>query len=118
MSALTLGTVPSSFVIEHLPHATLPEDDDWIALVRAPEGLTVVRDATPWTEAEPWTGLYVTGPHLDVPGPLAAVTALLADADVPVFAVSTFHGDLILTPERLAKTVTDALESAGHRVLS
>ncbi|GAA0941849.1 ACT domain-containing protein [Actinocorallia libanotica] len=117
MTALTLGIVPSSFVIEHLPHTTLPEDDDWIALVRAPEGLTVVRDAAPWAEAERWTGLYATGHDLDAPGLLASVVAPLAEADVPVFVASTFHGDLVLTPERLRKTAVSALEAAGHRVL-
>ncbi|MEO3784780.1 ACT domain-containing protein [Actinocorallia sp. B10E7] len=117
MTALTLGTVPSSFVIEHLPQATLPEDDDWVALVRAPEGLTVVRDATPWTEAERWTGLYGTEHGLDSPTRLSSVVSPLAEADVPVFVLSTFHGDLVLTPERLQKTVAEALEGAGHRIL-
>jgi len=117
MSALTLGTVPSSFLIDHLPGATLPEDDDWIALVRAPEGLTVVRDAPPWSEAERWTGLYATGSGLGSAGRLSSVVSPLAEADVPVLVVSTFHGELVLTPERLEKTVLGALEDAGHRIL-
>ena len=43
-----LRIVPSQFVVEHLPNSTFPEDDDWIALVRAPEGLTAIREAPGW----------------------------------------------------------------------
>src|SRR3954453_10463982 len=94
-----LGVVPSVFAVEHLPQATFPEDDDWIALVRAPEGLTVVREAWPTGSGERWIGLYGAAHGLDVAGMLAAMVEPLADAAIPVFVASTFPADLVLVPE-------------------
>ncbi|MBW8484448.1 ACT domain-containing protein [Actinomadura parmotrematis] len=112
-----LRIVPSEFVVEHLPHATLPEDDEWIALVRAPEGLTVVRDAPPFGGATRWTGFYGDAAHgLDQPGVLAAVVAPLAEAGVPVFVASTYHADLVLVPSPRVPDASAALKAAGHRV--
>lgn len=112
-----LHIVPGQFTVEHLPHATFPEDDEWIALVRAPEGLTVVRDASPYAETERWAGFYSDAGHgLDLPGMLAALVGPLADAEVPVFVASTYHADLVLVPEHRVKDATAALRDAGHRV--
>ncbi|GAB3666032.1 ACT domain-containing protein [Actinocorallia lasiicapitis] len=113
---LTLGVVPSAFTIGHLPAATFPEDDDWIALVRAPEGLTVVREAEPWTEAARWSGLYGEAHGLESAGVLAGLLAPLADAGVPSFVASTFHADLVLVPETRLETAVKALQEAGYRV--
>ncbi|NVI89383.1 ACT domain-containing protein [Actinomadura sp. BRA 177] len=112
-----LHIVPGQFMVEHLPHATFPEDDEWIALVRAPEGLTIVRGASPFAEVERWVGFYGdTGHGLGVPGMLAAIVGPLADAEVPVFVASTYHADLVLVPEHRLKDATTALRDAGHRV--
>ncbi|MFC0037405.1 ACT domain-containing protein [Actinomadura rayongensis] len=118
VSAQRLHRVPGRFVVEHLAHATLPEDDEWIALVRAPEGLTVVREAPPWSEAEHWTGFYGDSPHgTDVPGMLAALVGPLAAAGVPVFVASTYHADLVLVPEHRADEAARVLADAGHRLV-
>ncbi|WP_026401081.1 ACT domain-containing protein [Actinomadura rifamycini] len=112
-----LHLVPNRFTVGHLPHATFPEDDEWIALVRAPEGLTVVREASPYGDAQRWVGFYGDpGDGLDVPGVLAAITGPLAGAGVPVFVASTYHADLVLVPEHSQKSAADALRAAGHRV--
>lgn len=117
-NAQKLGVVPSVFAVEHLPHATFPEDDEWIALVRAPEGLTVVRETWPTGSGERWIGLYggETAHHLDVPGMLAAVLTPLADAGIPVFVASTYHADLVLVPEQRITEAVGVLEEAGHQV--
>ncbi|MDL4821360.1 ACT domain-containing protein [Actinomadura opuntiae] len=116
-AAQHLHIVPSEFMVEHLPNATFPEDDEWIALVRAPEGLTVVREASPFAEAERWVGFYGDAGHgLDLPGMLAAVVGPLAGAGVPVFVASTYHADLVLVPDHRLKDATQALRDAGHRV--
>ncbi|MQY03201.1 ACT domain-containing protein [Actinomadura macrotermitis] len=118
MTSQHLKIVPGSFVLEHLPNATLPEDDEWVALVRAPEGLTVVREAPPFGGAEEWTGFYgAESAHgLDVPGMLAALLTPLAEAGISVFVASTFHADLVLVPTRKAADAAAALKAAGHRV--
>jgi uncharacterized protein len=113
-----LHIVPSQFIVEHLPNATFPDGDEWIALVRAPEGLTVIREVPPFVEAARWVGFYGDIPHdLDAPGMLAALVGPLADAGIPVFAASTFHGDLVLVPERKVPDATAALKGAGHEVV-
>ncbi|MBL1076585.1 ACT domain-containing protein [Nocardia sp. 2] len=109
--------VPSQFVVEHLPNSTFPEDDEWVALVRAPEGLTVVREAPPWGDGERWKGFYGDGSHgLDTPGMLAALVGPLAEAAIPVFVASTYHADLVLVPDHRVEEASGVLREAGHRV--
>ncbi|GAB2804452.1 ACT domain-containing protein [Actinoallomurus bryophytorum] len=96
----------------------MPSDDSWVALVRAPEGLTVVRATDASDPPGLWAGLYggETAHGLDIPGMLAALIGPLAGADVPVFVASTFHADLVLVPlDRRADAVA-ALRDAGHTV--
>ena len=114
---LHLRVLPDRFVLAHDPGATFPEDDEWVALVRAPEGLTVLRHASPFGgDGDRWAGFYADPHGLDVPGVLASVIAPLADAGVPVFVASTFHADLVLVPEDRLPAATDALVDAGHAV--
>jgi hypothetical protein len=116
--AQRLRIVPSQFTVGHAPNATFPEDDEWIALVRAPEGLTVIREAWGQDAGRRWVGFYGDNSHgFDLPGLLAGVLGPLAAAEVPVFVASTFHGDLVLVPvERHSDAVT-ALKDAGHEIL-
>lgn len=115
--AQRLHIVPGQFMVDHLPNATFPEDDEWVALVRAPEGLTVIRDASPFAETERWVGFYGDGSHgLEATGMLAALVGPLADAGIPVFVASTYTADLVLVPEHRLKEATEALREAGHRV--
>jgi uncharacterized protein len=113
-----LAVVPTPFLVEHLPNATLPEDDEWIALVRAPEGLTVIREAPHYVENDRWFGFYggQTARRLEKTGMLAALVGTLGEADIPVFAASTYHADLVLVPERRLEDAVTALKAAGHEV--
>jgi hypothetical protein len=116
-SSQRLHIVPSQFVVEHFPNATFPDDDEWIALVRAPEGLTVIREVPPFVEAERWVGFYGEAPHhLAATGMLAALVGPLAEAGLPVFVASTYHADLVLVPEHRVAEATAALKEAGHQV--
>ncbi|CKH75535.1 ACT domain-containing protein [Mycolicibacterium smegmatis] len=102
------------FRIDHVADETVVDGDDWVAQVRAPEGLTVIRKAD---SDERWVGLYGDDAHdLDVTGMLAAVVGPLADADISVFVASTFHSDLVLVPEAQKATAVSVLEAAGHTV--
>jgi hypothetical protein len=115
MPSLRLRVLPDRFALDHLPDATFPEDDEWVALVRAPEGLTVLRHASPFgSDADRWAGVYGDPHGLDVPGMLASVVGPLAGAGVPVFVASTFHADLVLVPEDRLADAAAALRSAGH----
>ncbi|MEV4571525.1 ACT domain-containing protein [Nonomuraea sp. NPDC049419] len=122
MNSLTtqhLRIVSPEFVIEQLPHAASPEDD-WIVLVRAPEGLTVVRAVRPLESGERWIGFYsgATAHDLDVPGMLLAIIKPLAEAGIPVFVASTSDADLVLVPLEREQQAVTALEEAGHQVQS
>lgn len=118
-TAQHLRVVSPVFVIEQLPHAASP-GDDWIVLVRALEGLTVVRAARPLDSGERWIGFYsgVTAHGLDVPGMLAAIVQPLAEAAIPVFVTSTFHADLVLVPQQRQQQAVIVLAEAGHQVES
>ncbi|RDI65104.1 ACT domain-containing protein [Nocardia pseudobrasiliensis] len=117
MTTQRLRIVPSQFAVEHLPNSTFPEDDEWIALVRAPEGLTAIREAPAWAEGEIWKGFYGDAAHsLNQPGMLAAVIGPLAECGIPVFVASTYHADLVLVPAHRLDEATDALRDAGHRI--
>ncbi|MFC8921880.1 ACT domain-containing protein [Cellulosimicrobium sp. NPDC057127] len=114
---MILRVLPDRFVLAHDPGATFPEDDEWVALVRAPEGLTTLRHASPFGgDGERWAGLYADAHGLDEPGVLASALVPLADAGVPVFVASTFHADLVLVPEPRLEEAVDALRAAGHGV--
>lgn len=116
-----LSIQPGEYVIEHFPQATIPPSDPaWLALVRAPEGLTVVRHAA--LAEEPAGGRWVAfysgqAAHgLDVPGMLAAVVDPLAQAALPLFVTSTYHADLVLVPAGLRHEAAAVLRRAGHMV--
>ncbi|WP_149829786.1 ACT domain-containing protein [Streptomyces tailanensis] len=113
----------TEFTVEHLPTGQLPPDGSWYVLHRAPEGLTVVREARPASKDEPpdagtqerWAGLYGELSHdLDLPGMLAAVLGPLAAAGVPVFVSSSFRSDLILVPRERRAEACAVLRAAGH----
>ncbi|MGW0546192.1 GNAT family N-acetyltransferase [Streptomyces altiplanensis] len=111
-----LRVLEASLVLEHHPGEREPDDRDWLALIRAPEGLTVIRAAD--TSAPPgdrWIALYDADPDhsLDEPGLLSAVLAPLARARVPVFTASTFHADIVLVPEQRREAAQATLRSAG-----
>jgi hypothetical protein len=116
--AQRLRVLPSRFTVEHLAETRVPPDDSWVALVRAPEGLTVVRATDASDQRELWAGFYGgdTAHDLDVPGMLAALTGPLAAAGVSVFVASTFHADLVLVPDDRRADAVMALRGAGHAV--
>jgi hypothetical protein len=114
-----LRLVPGRFVVEHLPADAAPPSG-WIAQVRAPEGLTVIREVVDRDSenGEFWAALYggESAPGLDLPGMLVALLEPLAAAAVPVFVASTFHADLVLVPEPAVDRAVAALAAAGHLV--
>jgi hypothetical protein len=114
-----LRVLDGTFVIERLDGRPAELSPDWLAVVRAPEGDTVVRAAGPGS-AEPWAALYSGGTahDLDVPGMLSALLQPLAAGGVPVFVTSTYDADLVLVPADRLAAATEILGSAGHRVLA
>jgi uncharacterized protein len=120
-AAQRLTVWPGEFVIEHRPGDLNPSAElaaGWLCLVRAPEGLTVVREASDADpDGERWTAVYGDNAHaLDLPGMLAAVIGPLAAAKIPVFVASTFHADVVLAPRHRRQEALSVLREAGHNV--
>ena len=111
---------PGEYVIDHLPQATVPPSTtDWLAAMRAPEGLTIVRPAQPADPAASrWVAFYSgqTAHGLDTPGMLAAVVNPLAQAALSVFVASTYHADLVLVQADHVQEAVEALRQVGHIV--
>jgi len=81
----------------------LPQDD-------LPEGIEAERD---------WSLFTLQGPFpFALTGVLSSVLGPLAQAGVPIFAVSTFDTDHVLVPARLREAAVAALTAAGHSIVS
>jgi hypothetical protein len=117
-SGQRLRVLSGEFVVEHLAAGVQAPAGEWLVLVRAPEGLTVVRPARPedGQGTERWSAFYGgdTAHGLDVPGMLAALLTPLAAGQIPVFVASTVHADLVLVPATMVPAAIDALQAAGH----
>jgi uncharacterized protein len=91
------------------------------ALVRTSAELSVVcaaADAPPGAVVEPgWRALAVRGPlDFALTGILASLAGPLADAGIPIFAISTYDTDYVLVREPDLAAASDALRGAGHVV--
>src|SRR5687768_2774775 len=105
------GGVPAWFALEP-PLAACVVRADELTLV-APE------DAVPEdVRAERgWRALEVGGPmDLTMTGVMSALSGVLAEAGVALFAVSSFDTDVLLVRENQLERATDALRGAGHAV--
>jgi len=106
------------------PDAELPE---WVrgghfwSITRSDSELSIVcreDDVPAGTSAERgWCALEVAGPlDFSLTGVVASLCSPLADADVPIFVLSTFETDYLLVRERDLQRSVDALTAAGHSV--
>jgi hypothetical protein len=64
-----------------------------------------------------WCALELAGPlDFSLTGVVAALVTPLAEAEVPIFVLSTFETDYLLVRERDLERSVDALTGAGHSV--
>jgi hypothetical protein len=64
-----------------------------------------------------WVCFQVAGPlDFSLTGVVASVVAPLADADIPLFVISTFETDYLLVREHDHHAAVEALTAAGHSV--
>ena len=65
---------------------------------------------------QPWRAFVVQGPlDFALTGVLASISEPLAQAEVSIFAVSTYDTDYVLVPGSRAEEAEQALHAAGHR---
>lgn len=104
-----------------LPAWVFHDDATFWSLTRTPDEMSIVcdEDAVPPSAAhvEPgWRAFQVEGPiPFDETGVLASLATLLADAGIPLFALSTYDTDVVLVKERDLERAIEALR-VRHRV--
>ncbi len=118
---MLLTTLPQTLSLWKLaPDASLPTTEFFCA-IRTEQELSLVTDDALVPEGveceRGWTALKVEGPlDFALTGILAALAMPLAEAKIPIFALSTFDTDYILVKsDRLADAIA-ALKQAGHAV--
>jgi hypothetical protein len=91
-------------------------DGEFVSVTRTAEELSVV-GPSPQLEGDPLRALRVAG-TLDhsLTGVLLSLAAPLAEAGVPIFAVSTFDTDYVLVPEGRLDDALGALRATGHEI--
>src|SRR3954468_18778422 len=92
-----------------------------VATTRSREELSVVcrEDVVPLDvrQEKGWRAFMVEGPlDFGLTGVLAAIAGPLAVAGISIFAISTYHTDIILVKEEKLEAATKALQAAGHAV--
>ena len=93
----------------------------FVSVTRTANELSVVAPSHLAPEDVPietgWSCFEVQGPlAFELTGILAAVSAPLAAAEIPIFAVSTFDTDYLLVRTVHLERAVTALRTAGHRV--
>ena len=125
---LTIRRLEATYAVCRLPaDSPAPSLDtsngDFVCVARTPHELSVVcpeERAPAGAKIEgPWTALQVVGPmDLTLVGVLADLTTTLADAGVPIFAISTFDTDYLLVRDLDAAPAIAALADSGHRLIA
>ena len=126
---MKLKFLTGEFVIcQLLPDQQLPdwvsghEKTELLATIRTPEELTIVcsQSVVP-TESQSspgWRCFRIEGKlSFDIVGVIATLSELLANADIPIFVVSTYDTDYVLMPGVKQQSAAMVLEEAGYEIV-
>ncbi|MDX1933076.1 MAG: ACT domain-containing protein [Capsulimonadales bacterium] len=128
MTALTLRPLPDELALCRLePTAPFPEwarSASFFSITRTPDEWSLVLPRTTIPDGLPslkverdWRALMVVGPlDFALTGILASLTVPLADAGIPIFALSTFETDYLLVKAVRFAEAIDALRRQGHLI--
>jgi hypothetical protein len=97
----------------------------FLCVTRTPDELSIVcgEDRVPENLAgmkveSGWIALKLEGPFpFTMTGVLASFIQPLADAGIPIFALSTFDTDYVLIKNEHRKQASTALDAAGHQAI-
>ena len=115
---MTLELLEKEYAVCRLAEPVLP-GGEFVSLTMSAGEISLVCEAA----AAPgggavergWRGLRVAGVlDFSLVGILAALTSALAEADVPVFAVSTYNTDYLFVKEENLGAALRALAAHGH----
>ncbi len=103
----------------------LPEwaSGEFVSITRTPDELSVVcpQEAVPKNIRcrRGWRCLKVVGPlDFDLTGILSSLAFPLAQAAIPIFALSSYETDYLLVEERYLEKALRRLRRAGHVILT
>ena len=122
---LTLTILPEPFTIHRLsPESAIPDavyHSRFFSITRSDEELSLVCESTltipPSTREPGWRALRVLGPlDFALTGILARLATTLADADISLFALSTYDTDYLLIRESSLGEAVRALVAAGYGI--
>ena len=125
MPRLTLSVLAEPLAIARLePAAPVPDwagSGELCSVTRTADELSVVCGDAAVPAGAPaqrgWRALKVHGPlDFSLTGVLAALSAPLAHASIPIFALSTYDTDYVLVRDEDLQRACEALEHAGHTV--
>ena len=97
-------------------------DCEFYSITRTDEELSIVCSATVQIKGDSsstdWLGFKVQGPlDFSLTGILAELSAVLAQASISIFAISTYDTDYILVKADKMQAATRVLEDAGYLIL-
>ena len=105
---------------ERIPSWALELHEGFVSITRTPDELSIVcpQDAVPpdTRVEEDWRALVLPGPiPFEMTGVLAALTVPLAEAGIPVFAISTYDTDYVLVREKNVERALHVLQADPER---
>ena len=129
-SKLRFCVLAERLAVCRLPASSLiPEwalDGSFFCVARTADELSLVcrenqvhRDSSEIVVEGGWTALKLEGPFpFSMTGVLASFLQPLAEAKVPIFAISTFDTDYVLVKEQDVPRALGALREGGHEIVS
>lgn len=127
MNTVTLELMRETLAVCKLPaNADVPDwlpNTGFVSLTRTPEELSIVcdQDVLPddLEKGADWRAIKVQG-QLDfaLTGILSSIASPLADANISIFAISTFDTDYVLVQQSALDSAVKVLQDVGHTVVS
>ena len=119
---MTLEFLPQTFTVAKIPHHSPIPEGEFVFTARTDTEFSLVCPTSATPENTPiredgWRGLRIAGTlEFSLIGILAKLSAVLAEANVGIFAVSTFDTDYIFLKEENLIRAKAALQNAGYRI--
>ena len=123
---LTLKVLEGHYTIHRFsPQSGIPIevlDSSLLSITRTEDELSIVCDASivlsSDTQECDWSCLKVLGPlDFSLTGILATLSSVLAEADISIFAISTYDTDYILLKKEKLETAIASLSSKGYEII-
>lgn len=121
MTSLKLSTLPGEYTI----HRFSPESDiptltgNFLSITRTDDELSIICDSEHPLKSEKsesgWACIKVLGPlDFGLTGILAKIASVLAEAEISIFAISTYDTDYVLVKKENLEVARESLLNSGY----